>query len=145
MVGMKITTRGRYALRAAIDLVTNGDKEPVLRRELADRQGISPDYVAQILRTLRDAGIVEAVRGPGGGYRLAQDPSRITAGDVVRAVEGPTAVVSCAAEPTDPPCPRSGGCVARGLWIELSSQIDRCLNSVSLAELAAEKGSRGFG
>jgi len=138
MIGMKVTTRGRYALRAAIDLAANGNRGPVLRRELADRQGISPDYVAQILRMLRKAEIVESVRGPGGGYRLARDPAEITVGEVVRAVEGPTTVVYCVEEPIDPPCPRSDGCPARGFWIELSDAIDRCMSTVTLAELAAE-------
>jgi len=142
---MKLSTRGWYALRAAIDLTANGREQPVLRRALAGRLGISPEYVAQILRVLRDVGMVKSVRGPGGGYQLSGNLSHITAGDVVRAVEGSSAVVYCANEPIHPPCPRSGSCAARGLWIRLSSQIDRCLNEVSLAELAAEDGKQALG
>jgi Rrf2 family cysteine metabolism transcriptional repressor len=142
---MRVSTRGRYALRAAIDLTMNARERPVLRKTLAERQGISTNYVAQILRTLRDAGIVEAVRGPGGGYRLAQDPSKVTAGDVVRTVEGSTAVVYCVTEPIDPPCPRSEGCPGRWLWKRLSEEIDHSLDGVTLEDLSnmAYRSSQG--
>jgi len=145
MHALKVSTRGRYALRAAIDLAASWGKRPVLRRDLCERQGISPDYAAQILRTLRDAGIVETIRGPGGGYRLARDPSTTTVGDVIRAVEGRTAVVYCVTNRIDPPCLRSRDCTARGFWIDLSSEIDRCLNAVTLDALAGADGFRERG
>jgi Rrf2 family protein len=138
---VRVTTRGRYALRAAIDIASHGNEEPILRRELADRQELSVDYVAQLLRMLREAEIVESVRGPGGGYRLMREPSAITAGEVIRAVEGPTAVVYCVTEPIEPPCPRSEECAARWFWIRLSGEIDRSLDAVSLEDLA-NVGSR---
>jgi Rrf2 family protein len=136
MNGWKVTTRGRYALRAAIDLAANWGTEPVLRQDLSERQKISPDYVAKILQSLRGAGIAESVRGPGGGYRLTRDPMQITAGDVVRSVEGETAVVYCAHKPMNPSCPCAEGCSARGFWMELSERMDRYMDSVTLAELA---------
>ena len=85
---MRISTRGRYALRAMVDLALHVDEGPVARCDIAKRQGISADYVAQLFRRLRAAGLVEGVRGPGGGYTLARDATTICAGDVVRAVEG---------------------------------------------------------
>ena len=97
---MRISTRGRYALRAMIDLAQHGGSDPVSRQDMSDRQEISADYVAQIFRHLQTAGLVEGVKGPGGGYRLTRDPTLIRAGDVVRAVEGPIAVVRCTL-----PCP----------------------------------------
>ena len=132
---MKISTRGRYALRIVLDLATYGQQTPVSRGTLAERQEISPDYIAQILVKLREANIVQSARGPGGGYQLTQDGERSTAGDVVRAVEGPTRVVYCVEEPIDPPCPRSDDCAARWMWTYLSSEIDRVLDSLTLDDL----------
>jgi Rrf2 family iron-sulfur cluster assembly transcriptional regulator len=71
---MRISTRGRYALRAMVDLAQHGDHGPVSRRELSDRQEISADYLAQLFMHLQAVGLVEGVRGPGGGYRLVRDP-----------------------------------------------------------------------
>ena len=92
---MRISTRGRYALRAMVDVAQHSANEPVPRQEIAARQEISADYVAQLFGQLQAAGLVEGVKGPGGGYRLTRDATAITAGDVVRAVEGPIAVVEC--------------------------------------------------
>ena len=138
---MKISTGGRYALRIAIDLAIYGRSGPVSRKALSERQAISSDYIAQILVKLRKANIVESMRGPGGGYRLLRMNVEITAGDVVRAVEGPISVVHCVDEPIDPPCPRSDDCAARWLWEFLSGEIARVLNSVTLADLV-EVGER---
>jgi Rrf2 family iron-sulfur cluster assembly transcriptional regulator len=90
---MRISTRGRYALRAAVDLALHAGGGPVSRRDIAARQGISADYVAQLFRQLRKVGLVEGVKGPGGGYRLVRDAATIGAGDGVRAVEGAIAVM----------------------------------------------------
>ena len=132
---MKISTRGRYALRIVLDLAIYGQQAAVSRGTLAERQQISSDYIAQILVKLRKANIVGSVRGPGGGYQLVGDGQHLTAGDVVRAVEGPTRVVYCVTEPISPPCPRSDDCAARWLWTYLSSEIDRVLDSITLGDL----------
>jgi Rrf2 family protein len=89
---IRISTRGRYALRAMVDLAQHGDKGPVSRQDISERQEISADYLAQLFVHLQAAGLVEGVKGPGGGYRLARDARLIRAGDVVQAVEGPVAV-----------------------------------------------------
>jgi Rrf2 family protein len=131
---IRISTRGRYALRAMVDLVLHADGEPVLRQEIADRQGISADYVAQLFRPLHKARLVEGVKGPGGGYRLARDAAEITAGDVVRAVEGPVAVARCAL-PEDDSCARSEKCATHLLWTRLSAVMTEFLDSVTLQDL----------
>ena len=82
---IRVSTRGRYALRAMVDLALHADGEPILRQDLAERQGISADYVAQLFRPLHKAGLVEGVKGPGGGYRLARTAAEITASDVIKA------------------------------------------------------------
>ena len=135
---IRVSTRGRYALRAMVDLAIHSSEDPVPRQSISDRQDISADYVAQLFRQLREAGLVDAVKGPGGGYRLALDPGRITAGDVVRAVEGPVAVVHCALADDDELCGRVDHCASHTLWVRLSSTITRFLDSVTLQDLRDE-------
>lgn len=135
---IRISTRGRYALRAMVDLAVHADEGPVLRRDIATRQEISADYAAQLFRQLRKAGLVEGVMGPGGGYRLADDPARISAGDVVQAVEGPMAVVDCILPDDEPSCHRIDRCVTHLLWRRLSKTMAEFLDSVSLQDLCDE-------
>ena len=135
---IRISTRGRYALRALVDVALHGDGGPVLRRGIAERQGMSAEYVAQLFRDLAAAGLLEGIKGPGGGYRLARDPETIRVGDVIRAVEGPVALVHCV-DPTDGAgCDRAQSCVTHRLWVRLSAVMERFLDSVSLADLADE-------
>ena len=135
---MRISTRGRYALRAMVDLAQYGGSGPVSRQELAARQEISADYVAQLFRHLQSAGLVEGVKGPGGGYRLTRAPSLIRAGDVVRAAEGPVAVVHCILPCPDegPACRRVDRCVTHRLWKQVSKAVMEVLDSVTLKDLA---------
>jgi Rrf2 family protein len=135
---MRVSTRGRYALRAMVDLALHADGEPVLRQEIAERQDISADYVAQLFRPLHKAGLVESVKGPGGGYLLARDAVDITAGDVVRAVEGPVAAVYCVLEDDDPTCNRVDRCATHLLWKRLSAVMTEFLDSVTLQDLRDE-------
>jgi Rrf2 family protein len=135
---MRISTRGRYALRAMVDLALHSGQKPVLRQEIARRQGISPDYVAQLFRRLHAAGLAEGVKGPGGGYRLAREPAAIRAGDVIRAVEGPLAVVDCILQEGDSSCSRVDSCVTRLLWKRLSDVMADFLDSVTLQDLCDE-------
>jgi Rrf2 family cysteine metabolism transcriptional repressor len=135
---IRISTRGRYALRAMVDLAAHADKGPILRRDIAARQEISADYVAQLFRRLRKAGLVEGVKGPGGGYRLARDAVMISAGDVVRAVEGPVAVVHCVAPDEELSCNRVDRCAAHLLWGRLSTVMTEFLDSVTLQDLSDE-------
>jgi Rrf2 family iron-sulfur cluster assembly transcriptional regulator len=135
---MRVSTRGRYALRAMVDLALHADGEPVSRQDIAGRQGISADYVAQLFRRLHAAGLVEGVKGPGGGYLLARDTANITAGDVVRAVEGPLAVVYCALPGNESACNRVDRCATHLLWKRLSAVMTEFLDSVTLQDLCDE-------
>jgi len=132
---VRISTRGQYALRAMVDLALHGDEEPVSRRDIAAREEISADYMAQLFRRLCAAGLVEGVKGPGGGYRLARDAATIRVGDVVRAVEGPIAVVHCAIPDSEPSCNRVERCVAYLLWKRLSEAMAEFLDSITLKDL----------
>jgi len=132
---VRISTRGRYALRAMVDLGLHVAERPVSRGDIAARQAISADYVAQLLRRLRAAGLVQATKGPGGGYRLARDAATIRVGDVVRAVEGPIAAVDCTVSDSEPACNRADRCTTRLLWQRLSEVMEEFLDSVTLADL----------
>jgi Rrf2 family cysteine metabolism transcriptional repressor len=142
---MRISTRGRYALRAMIDLAQHDSQGPVARQDIADRQEISADYLAQLFMSLQAAGLVEGVKGPGGGYRLARDPAQIRAGDVFRAVEGPVAVVHCTMPCQDegPACTRVDRCVTHPLWNRVSDAVTEVLDSVTLKTLADEAALLG--
>lgn len=132
---IRVSTRGRYALRAMVDLALHADEGTVSRQDLAERQELSVDYVAQLFSQLGAAGLVEGVKGPGGGYRLARDAATISAGDTVRAVEGPVAVVHCVEPGDEPSCNRVDRCVAHLLWKRLSEAMTEFLDSVTLKDL----------
>jgi Rrf2 family protein len=134
---IRISTRGRYALRAMVDLAQHAGDGPVSRQDIAERQEISADYVAQLFRHLQSAGLVEGVKGPGGGYRLTREAALIRAGDIVQAVEGPVAVVHCVLPCPDegPSCSRLDHCATHQLWKQVSEALTAVLDSVTLKDL----------
>jgi Rrf2 family protein len=135
---MKVSTRGRYALRAMVDLALHAEQEPVPRQEIADRQDLSADYVAQLFRQLRDAGLVTGIKGPSGGYALARPASSIRVGEVIRAVEGPVAMVDCVLPNHKDPCRRLDCCVTHLVWVQLSQTVAEFLDSISLGDLCSQ-------
>ncbi|MCP4542804.1 MAG: Rrf2 family transcriptional regulator [Chloroflexi bacterium] len=135
---MRISTRGRYALRAMVDLALHTDDAPILRRDIAARQEISADYVAQLFRQLGTANIVRGIKGPGGGYTLARDAITISVGDIVRAVEGPIAVVNCVTSDDNFDCRQGSDCVTRTVWQRVNQAIEDALDKISLADLRDE-------
>jgi len=137
---MQLGTKSRYALRALIELALNGLQAPVSRAKLAAAQGISPDYMAQLFRQLQAAGIIRGVKGPGGGYLLGRDAANISAGDVVRAVEGDIALAPCG-ECLDGPCPRAAHCVARTVWDDAARALCERLDSWTLAMILEQARS----
>ena len=132
---MHITTSGRYGLRMMLDLALNGATGPVLRQDIATRQAISAEYIAQLVKPLTKAGLVKTVMGPGGGYRLGRVPAQIPVGDIIRALEGPIAAVYCVIPEGALSCDRSKTCTAHLLWTRLSTVIENFLDSVSLEDL----------
>jgi len=118
-----------------IDLALHADEGPVLRNDIAERQEISVHYIAQLFVKLRKAGLVESVRGPGGGYNLAKSADQIRAGDIIRVVEGPIALVHCVARRQDDACHRADSCVTHLLWRRLSDKVAEVLDSVTLEDL----------
>jgi Rrf2 family protein len=121
-----------------LDVAQHSGDGPVPRQEIAERQEISADYVAQLFRQLQAAVLAEGVKGPGGGYRLAREAARITVGEVIEAVEGPVALVGCVLPVSheEPACDRVDRCVTHLLWKQLSAAMMDILHSVTLQDLA---------
>lgn len=130
---MKITTRGRYGLRAILGLARAYGEGPVLMSTLADREQLSRKYLHALLAALKAAGLVRSLRGVNGGFEISRPPDQIRLDEVLRAVEGPLSLVDCVATPAG--CGRSEGCTARRIWQKVSTEIERVLNSVSLQDL----------
>lgn len=131
---MMISTKGRYALRVMVDLAEHANGGYLAMREVAKRQEISLKYLERILPLLVDGGLVEGLRGKGGGYRLTRKPSEYPIGEILRQTEGDLAPVSCL-ECSAAPCPRSADCRTLGLWQELNRRINDFLDSKTLADL----------
>lgn len=135
---MKLSTRGRYGLRAMIDMAMSEEKTPISTHSIAAREGLSDRYLEQLMVPLKRAGLVKSVRGSQGGYILARNPQDITAGDVIRVLEGPIAPVECVSESNPESCYRSDICVTRNLWTKVRDSIVQVLDSYTLADLARE-------
>ena len=131
---MQVTTKGRYAVLAVIDIASHEQNGPVSRKDISARQQLPSDYVEQILVRLRRANIVASTRGPHGGYRLARLPAAITALDVLDAVDEELDAASCVGE-NAATCARSGTCASHLLWDELTAKVSEYLRSVTLAML----------
>lgn len=130
---MRMTTRGRYGLRAMLELARHHGEGPVLMNDLAARERLSVKYLHRLLTSLRSAGLVESVRGAGGGFRLSRPPSRIRLNEVLEALEGPLSIVECVGRPQV--CRQSKLCTARQIWDEVSRAVDRTLHGFTLASL----------
>jgi len=141
---MKLSTKGRYGVKAMFELARSRNEGPLPLHTIARRQGLSQHYLEQLVGPLREAGLVRSVRGAQGGYELARPPERITVGDVVRVLEGPIAVTYCTVPGSSAVehCGRAEGCVARGVWERVSESIARVLDSITLADLCAEHEER---
>lgn len=138
---MKITTKGRYGLRALIDLARYSEIEPVSISSIASRQGISERYLEQLMTMLKKAGLIKSIRGAGGGYVLAKEITEISVGDVLRALEGNLDSVECTAFSQDDTCAASGGCVTKYVWQRINESINRTVDEISLEQLVRESKS----
>ena len=135
---IRVPTQGRYALRAMIDIGLHQDRGPVLRQDIARRQEISANYVAQIFRKLAKAQLLVGIKGPGGGYKLSKPCDEIRVSDILQAIEGPLALVHCVLEDDETPCLRTEHCATHRLWTRLSQTMEGYLNSVTLRDLMDE-------
>ena len=133
---MKISTRGRYALRMMLDIATNDHGEPVRIKDIAARQDISVKYLEQIVSVLTKAGYVKSIRGPQGGYRLARPAGSYSVREILQSIEGNLAPVSCLELP-DNDCPRQDHCKSLPFWQGLWSLVMAYMDAVTLEDLAA--------
>ena len=131
---MKISTKGRYALRMMLDIAQNDNGDPVRIRDISARQGISLKYLEQIVSLLVRAGYLRSIRGPQGGYHLAKKPSEYKVGDILRVTEGSLVPVECLMD-RENECERASTCVTLRLWKELDQAITSVVDRYTLADL----------
>ncbi|MFR8475014.1 MAG: RrF2 family transcriptional regulator [Lachnospira sp.] len=131
---MKISTKGRYAVRLMLDLAMHNTGEAVSIKDISKRQGVSDKYLEQIISVLNKAGYVRSIRGAQGGYMLKKDPKDYTVGMILRLTEGSLAPVACV-DDDDMVCERENGCVTFYVWKKLNDAINGVVDSITLADL----------
>ncbi|HHQ43001.1 MAG TPA: Rrf2 family transcriptional regulator [Chromatiales bacterium] len=136
---MKLSTKGRYAVTAMLELALHENERPVTLAEISQCQGISLSYLEQLFAKLRRRGLVEGVRGPGGGYRLARPASEITVAEIITAVDEKMDATRCGGEEN---CQDGQRCLTHELWTELSRQIYEFLDGITLAGFLARPSVR---
>jgi len=134
---MRVSTRGRYGLRAMFELASHYGQGPMLMSTVAERQNLSRKHLHALLTTLKSADLVRSFRGPGGGFQLARPPAQIRLSEVLRALEGPLSLVHCVEDREA--CDRADTCVARGVWRQLSDAIHGVLDGATLQDLVGQE------
>jgi Rrf2 family transcriptional regulator, iron-sulfur cluster assembly transcription factor len=140
---MKLTTRGRYAVTAMLDISCYSSGDPITLADIASRQAISLSYLEQLFSKLRRSGLVRSIRGPGGGYVLNELPTQISVADIIRAVDEPIKTTSCDEDDKSSGCRKSTRCITHHLWANMGDHIYSYLESVNLGELVAESRANG--
>ena len=133
---MRISTKGEYASRAMLELALHHDEGPLHIRDISAAQDIPLRFLEQILLQLKRAGYLRSKKGPNGGYYLAKAPSRISAAEIIRVMDGPLAPIDCVSVTAREVCPREQVCGLRGLWKETRDAIASILEKTTLADLA---------
>lgn len=131
---MKISTKGRYALRLMLDLAVYNTGEPIALKDIAARQSISEKYLEQIISVLNKAGYVRSIRGAQGGYILTRSPKEYTVGMILRLTEGELAPVNCVGKDAVP-CDRSNGCVTIKIWQKMYDAVNEVVDGITLENL----------
>ena len=130
---MKISTKGRYALRMLLDLAEHQNCGYIALKDIAERQEISKKYLEQIIPILGRSGILKTVRGSQGGYQLAETPDKYTVGDILRLTEGSLSPISCVEDPAE--CDRSADCAMLSVWQGLYKAVNEYLDSITLQDI----------
>jgi len=139
---VRLTTKGRYAVTAMVDLALHGQEGPVALADIAERQMISLSYLEQLFGRLRRTGLVESVRGPGGGYMLARPMNETAVSDIILAVDEPISATQCGGN-EGKMCKGTEHCLTHWLWMRLGDHIYDFLAAVTLDQLVAENSGRG--
>ncbi|MFW5649079.1 MAG: RrF2 family transcriptional regulator [Candidatus Alkaliphilus sp. MAG34] len=135
---MKLSTRGRYGLKAMFDLAVHDGEGPVPLRSIAERQKVSDHYLEQLIAELRKTGLVKSVRGAQGGYMLAHKPSEITVGDIIRVLEGPLGPSDCVLENKPILCNNADHCITKMVWEKIQVSISNVIDSITLQDMLDE-------
>ncbi len=138
---MRLTTKGRYAVTAMLDLALHDEQGPVPLNEISRRQGISLSYLEQLFLRLRRGELVRSIRGPGGGYTLARPADRIAIAEVIEAVDESMDSTACGSAQG---CDDEVQCLSHGLWVALSEQIRGFLTGITLADVLARPGTQAI-
>ena len=133
---MKLTSKGRYAVTAMLDVAIHAETGPVSLADISERQGISLSYLEQLFSRLRKHGLVNSIRGPGGGYRLGKCSTQIYVADVISAVDESINATRCGGKAD---CQSGNQCLTHSLWTDLSNRIEEFLQGISLAELVEQR------
>jgi len=133
---VKLSTKGRYSLRAMLDLAVHFGQGQIRIKDISARQQISARYLEQLFIPLRKAGLVRSLRGAGGGFTLAKPPSEIPLSEIIRVAEGSVVPVRCVDKPKL--CPQSDVCITRNIWTEMGRAISKVLESTTLQDLVLE-------
>jgi Rrf2 family iron-sulfur cluster assembly transcriptional regulator len=136
---MRLTTKGRFAVTAMLDLAMHGGKRPVTLAGISQRQSISLSYLEQLFGRLRRHALVESVRGPGGGYTLARGLDEMSVADIIMAVDEPLDATQCGGKEN---CKDEQRCMTHDLWATLNEKMYEYLHSVKLSDLVAQQASR---
>ena len=140
---MKLSTRGKYGVRAMYEIALRGAGEPVPLKTIAANQGLSVHYLEQLIGPLREAGLVTSVRGARGGYMLGRPPEEITIAEIITLLEGPITPSDCVGDDGGhvEHCGCPDGCVARGIWERVREAVVGLLSSMTLADLLKQHDS----
>jgi Rrf2 family protein len=133
---MQVSSRGKYSVRAILDIAQHSDGSPVPLAAISQREGISLLFLEQLFQLLRKGNIVRSIRGSHGGYVLARDPAEITIGEIVRLIEPPLYTSSCfSKEESVDECRMASSCISSAVWKQLAEHVDNFLDSISVADL----------
>jgi len=135
---VKLSTKGRYGVKAMFDLAQNYGSGPIPLNTIARRNNISEHYLEQLIAVLRKAGLVKSVRGAQGGYILNKSPETITVGDIIRVLEGPIAPVDCVNEDEPEHCENADFCITRNIWAKVRDSVAQVLDSITLKDMLEE-------
>lgn len=135
---MKLSTKGRYGLRALIDLAVYSEESAVSISSIAAREHISESYLEQLVAKLKKAGLVKSIRGAGGGYMLARPAEEISVGDILRALEGNLEAVACAGLDAEGGCEEADFCVTKYVWQRINDSITQAVDEIKLSQLVEE-------
>ncbi len=136
---MKLSTKGRYGLKAILDLAVHNNEGQVVLKSIAERQQLSENYLEQLFAALKKAKLVKSIRGSQGGYSLGDRPEKITVGDILRALEGSMAPTDCVSGNCEVQhCGNSDFCVTRGVWEKIRDGINSVIDNITLQELVED-------